>query len=131
MLTVEMAAFSIMHIFAFPYKAYDIKNSSDPGAHYSGGPMGIYALFDAFNPWDIIKATARGFRWLLCGISKRKEDISYKMQADPLAEGKAGRPYDDDMGPSHGSAMPVPGSFHGNPTTDMEMKPPVRRQTED
>ena len=44
---------------------------------YKGGPLGIYALADAFNPWDICKMTARGLRWLFVGVRKRHEDISY------------------------------------------------------
>ncbi|KAF2674403.1 DUF300-domain-containing protein [Microthyrium microscopicum] len=80
LLTIEMAIFSILHIFAFPYKPYDIKNSSAPSAYYYGGFLGFYALVDTFNPWDIIKAGARGFRWLFVGIRKRHDDVSYKME---------------------------------------------------
>lgn len=36
------------------------------------------ALMDAFNPWDIIKMTARGFRWLFVGVRKRHDDPSYQ-----------------------------------------------------
>ena len=87
-----MAIFAVMHIFAFPWKPYSIKHSysdplSEPGTGYSGGggtpryqggPLGIYALADAFNPWDIIKMTARGFRWLFVGYRYRHDDISYQ-----------------------------------------------------
>ena len=87
-----------MHIFAFPWKPYSIKHSySDPltqpgtgfsggdGTEYLGGPFGLKALADAFNPWDIIKMTARGLRWLFVGVRKRHEDISYAnpAKADP------------------------------------------------
>ena len=56
---------------------------------YKGGPLGIYALADAFNPWDICKMTARGLRWLFIGARKRHEDMSYQnpKQMDPAYAG--------------------------------------------
>ncbi|KAK3722110.1 hypothetical protein LTR37_002542 [Vermiconidia calcicola] len=91
LLCIEMSIFAIMHIFAFPWKPYSIKHSySDPinvpGTGYSGGetmkykggPLGILALADAFNPWDIIKMTARGLRWLFVGVRQRHDDVSYQ-----------------------------------------------------
>lgn len=56
---------------------------------YQGGPLGIYALADAFNPWDIVKMTARGLRWLFVGVRKRHEDVSYQPTAkqDPSYQG--------------------------------------------
>jgi hypothetical protein len=78
LLTIEMTIFAIMHHFAFPWKPYDIRNSPDPSARYQGGTLGWRALVDAFNPWDIIKASARGFRWLFVGVKQRETDISYK-----------------------------------------------------
>lgn len=86
-----MAIFAVMHIFAFPWKPYSIKHSysdplSEPGSgfsggddtkRYKGGPFGLLALADAFNPWDICKMTARGLRWLFVGVRKRHEDVSY------------------------------------------------------
>jgi len=90
LLCIEMAIFAIMHIFAFPIKPYSIKQSysdpiNEPGSGYSGealkykgGPLGLYAIADALNPWDIVKASARGFRWLFVGVKKREQDISYQ-----------------------------------------------------
>ena len=89
LLCIEMAIFAVMHIFAFPVKPYNIKAYSDPinepGSGYSGetlkykgGPLGLYALMDALNPWDIMKASARGFRWLFIGRKHREQDISYQ-----------------------------------------------------
>jgi hypothetical protein len=92
-----MSIFAVMHIFAFPWKPYSIKHSySDPlnqpgsgfsggDGKYQGGRFGVLALADAFNPWDIIKMTARGLRWLFVGVRKRHEDISYAnpAKADP------------------------------------------------
>ncbi|KAI7373833.1 hypothetical protein KC336_g20334, partial [Hortaea werneckii] len=50
----------------------------DPPAKYYGGPLGIKALVDTFNPWDIVKASARGFRWLFVGYKHREKDVSYQ-----------------------------------------------------
>lgn len=89
LLCVEMAIFSVFHLFAFPWKVYDVRRSAivasesapgflpDPKTAYRGGPLGTKALLDAFNPWDLIKAIGRGFRWLAVGRRRREEDISY------------------------------------------------------
>ena len=87
LLTIEMAIFSVLHIFAFPWKPYSLSSTSAidaPGAgysgmpHYEGGFLGTKAFLTAANPWDIIKASARGFRWLFVGVKHRREDSSYK-----------------------------------------------------
>ena len=89
LLCIEMAIFAVMHIFAFPWKPYSIKHSysnplNEPGSGFSGGGEGLayrgvlHALADSFNPWDIIKMTARGFRWLFVGVRHREEDASYR-----------------------------------------------------
>lgn len=91
LLCIEMAAFAIMHLFAFPWREYDLSKAAymdpvtAPGSGYSGakpeykgGAFGLKAWMDAFNPWDIIKASARGFRWLFVGRKHRHHDISYR-----------------------------------------------------
>ncbi|KAL8831621.1 MAG: hypothetical protein Q9170_005209 [Blastenia crenularia] len=90
LLCVEMAIFSVFHLFAFPWTVYDIRRSAivasesapgflpDPKTAYLGGPLGTKALLDAFNPWDFIKAIGRGFRWFAVGRRRREEDISYR-----------------------------------------------------
>ncbi|KAI4087835.1 MAG: hypothetical protein Q9206_003198 [Seirophora lacunosa] len=90
LLCTEMALFSIFHLFAFPWQVYDIRRSAivasesapgflpDPNTAYVGGPYGTKALIDAFNPWDLIKAIGRGFRWFAVGRRRREEDISYQ-----------------------------------------------------
>jgi hypothetical protein len=97
LLCMEMALFSILHIFAFPWKCYDISESSNPNDHYQGGFFGLKAVLDAFNPMDFIRATARGFKWLFVGVRHREEDESYKnIQRQPgtLASGaKISGPY--------------------------------------
>jgi len=89
LLCIEMAIFSVMHLFAFPWKEYSLERNAvaelapGPGfsggkAEYLGGFMGWKAYLDAFNPWDMFKATGRGFRWIVVGRSKRLQDPSYK-----------------------------------------------------
>lgn len=59
---------------------------------------------DAFNPWDLVKAILRGFRWLVVGRHKREQDISYRtggagttldstysITIDPALKGSKGR----------------------------------------
>ncbi|KAF2270046.1 DUF300-domain-containing protein [Lojkania enalia] len=86
LICIEMSIFAVMHIFAFPWKPYDLRRQ-DPlqiSTHdvdtapkrYVHGP--VRALASAFNPWDIIKACGRGFRWLMVGVRHRKNDISYQ-----------------------------------------------------
>ena len=93
LLCIEMAIFSVFHLWAFPWKVYDVRRSQivasesaagflpDPKTAYRGGPFGSKALMDAFNPWDIVKAIGRGFKWFLVGRRTRMQDISYKTSA--------------------------------------------------
>ncbi|KAL8408210.1 hypothetical protein RB594_006851 [Gaeumannomyces avenae] len=90
LLCVEMALFSIMHIWAFPYQPYRVGAKptfypvADPASGArpkenkqsppSGGFLGILALWDALNLWDIVKAFGRGIRWLFCGVKGRRGD---------------------------------------------------------
>lgn len=95
LLCIEMAIFSIFHLWAFPWQVYDIKRSSivasesapgflpDPKTAYQGGRLGIKALADAFNPWDIVKATGRAFRWIVVRRRHRMEDHSYHKSTTP------------------------------------------------
>ncbi|KAI4110805.1 MAG: hypothetical protein LQ339_001081 [Xanthoria mediterranea] len=90
LLCIEMAIFSIFHLFAFPWQVYDIRRSAivasesvpgylpDPKTAYLGGPLGSKALLDAFNPWDLVKAIGRGFRWFAVGRRNREQDVSYQ-----------------------------------------------------
>ncbi|KAK5991353.1 Transmembrane-like protein [Cladobotryum mycophilum] len=117
LLCVEMAIFAILHLWAFPYKIYRdnagrraFYPDPDPSkggvtmaiekrwARPSGGFLGIKALWDALNLWDFVKAFGRGMRWLMCGVKKRKEDVSYNhgngdegVRLDNLHEAKPGQ----------------------------------------
>ncbi|KAI1650802.1 DUF300-domain-containing protein [Daldinia loculata] len=109
MLCVEMALFSILHIWAFPYTPYleSAKTTyypvSDPSQGASprenehgvkmGGFMGLKAFVDALNPWDIVKAFGRGMRWLFVGVKHRREDPSYQAKSGDIDTSYPMKPY--------------------------------------
>lgn len=93
LLCIEMAFFAILHIFAFNWKPYSLKHgaagytsSSDSLENGASATIPInsrryrgfwYAIFDAFNPWDVVKASARGLRWMFVRYKHRHNDSSY------------------------------------------------------
>ena len=101
-----MAIFSILHLWAYPWKPYDIKRSSivmaengagyppDIKTSYKGGKFGHRAFLDAFNPWDLVKAVGRGFRWVAVGRRNREQDVSYEphFQGTALQNPVGGKP---------------------------------------
>ncbi|KAF2112556.1 organic solute transporter Ostalpha-domain-containing protein [Lophiotrema nucula] len=115
LICIEMAIFSILHLFAFPWAPYDLKrtvpDSADAAKHYVHGPA--RALLSAFNPWDIIKALARGTRWLFVGARHRQNDISYQTKLGSVSS---------DTG-YHGP------TFAGNGEMATEMAKPVQGRT--
>lgn len=123
LLCVEMAAFALLHLWAFPYAPYKehaptvyypspdldkggstaIENEREPK---SGGLVGLSAVFDAMNVWDIVKAFGRGVRWLFCGVRRRKEDISYRLgRNDAVGLGEVSTNELKSDGPSSYDAM--------------------------
>lgn len=74
LICIEMSLFAVLHFWGFPWSPY--KNNKGEAKYY-GGFMGWKAILDAGNPWDLIKATARGFRWLFVGRKSRTLDPSY------------------------------------------------------
>lgn len=127
LICIEMAFFAVLHIFAFSWKPYSLKHANpvDPmvnatGSGYSGGapkyvggPLGVKAYFDAANPWDVVKASARGFRWLFVGYRHRMDDPSYQQA------GKAGRAAHDHAGPMFAGT--------GGPATELRTSEESRR----
>lgn len=107
LLCLEMAIFAVMHVFAYSWKEYRLTSThaddpNAPKASYQGGALGLRALGQAFNPWDIIKACGRGFRWLFIGRRFREQDVSYSYHADMHASPK---PLDGAFGEREGATQ--------------------------
>jgi hypothetical protein len=93
LICIEMAFFAVLHLFAFPWAPYrtgaeatgyplsPTGSFNKPGVK-QGGFLGIKALGDAMNPWDLVKGFARGMRWLFVGVKKRENDPSYKPSSE-------------------------------------------------
>ncbi|KAF8533726.1 organic solute transporter Ostalpha-domain-containing protein, partial [Trichophaea hybrida] len=73
----EMVIFSIMHLFAFPWNVYQ-SSSLGPGPIPTQTPpiKPWKALAYSFNPFDMIKAIARGVKWALFGYRRRHQQAS-------------------------------------------------------
>ncbi|EPS41517.1 hypothetical protein H072_4543 [Dactylellina haptotyla CBS 200.50] len=93
LVSVEMTGFAIMHLFSYPWKEYTEEGLAerykkmglavkDLDVVYKGGFGGWKAWVDTFNPWDFIKAVARGFRWLFVGVKKRHVQSIYSPDDD-------------------------------------------------
>ncbi|KAI2635061.1 DUF300-domain-containing protein [Xylaria nigripes] len=98
LLCVEMALFSVLHLWAFPYGPYreGAKTTLYPSPNPAlgipprenshgpkmGGFAGLRAFGDALNLWDVAKAFGRGIRWLFVGVKHRHEDASYQLKSD-------------------------------------------------
>ncbi|KIX95022.1 uncharacterized protein Z520_09332 [Fonsecaea multimorphosa CBS 102226] len=84
LLCIEMAFFSIFHIWSFSWKPYVIGSKEQMSetvagegssrASYKGGFVGERAIFDAFNGMDMLRATGRSARWLFKGRKNRHND---------------------------------------------------------
>ena len=93
LLCIEMAISSFFHLWAFPWRVYDVRQSRhaasepapgfspEPASSYSGGRLGIKAFLDAFGPWDLVKSIGRGFKWCFVGRRIREQDVSYANSA--------------------------------------------------
>ncbi|KAM4058969.1 organic solute transporter ostalpha domain-containing protein [Hirsutella rhossiliensis] len=124
LLCIEMACFAVLHLWAFPYRPYvhdapvsfypnpDPDKPTPPRVNErsppSGGPLGLLAIFDALNLWDFVKAFGRGMRWLMCGVKRRKEDISYKLDHSEALD-MATLPDGKDTASAFSAMRPAPG----------------------
>lgn len=93
MINIEMAIFSILHLWAFSWKPYAIANQGvgevtdfygNGKVTYEGGRWGFRALVDAMNPLDLLKAIGRGARWLVVGRKHRMKDPSYQTHHETI-----------------------------------------------
>ena len=66
---------------------------------------------DAFNPWDIIKASARGFRWLFVGRRHRADTASSPEETKLENIETGGRERNSRFGPSSGPPNPLPSGY--------------------
>jgi hypothetical protein len=121
LLCIEMSLFAVLHVIAFPWTPYSLKHGAaaytSPGASVENGaattiPMTLrryrgfcYAIVDAFNPWDVVKASARGLRWMFVRYRHRHTDSSYQPPASfklDTSNGDAAH-----SGTTPGMSMPV------------------------
>ncbi len=87
LLCIEMALFAVFHLWAFSWKPYTVTSKEHmsntiPGESlqvYQGGFLGMKAIVDSMNPWDMIKAIGRGARWIFHGRKHRHHDASYDL----------------------------------------------------
>lgn len=136
LLCIEMAIFSFLHLFAFPYKPYSkgiqpskyplssglsVISGSDAIGPKQGGFLGLKAFVDALNPWDLVKGFGRGMKWLFVGRKHRENDPSYKNQ--PFSFGALAPDNDHDMtlgetgatdGGYRGAGLPIANEFRKN-----------------
>ena len=129
LLCFEMALFAILHLWAFPWRPYadnaprtfypnpDL-DSPDPTRVNEHGPrvggfLGMRALWDAINLWDIFKAFGRGIRWLFVGVKHRHEDISYKTTSKTTSM-DGGLDMDDLQKPGQGAFDGMDTSYGGS-----------------
>jgi hypothetical protein len=93
LICLEMAIFSILHLWAFPWRPYSLANAhadevtdfyGNGKATYQGGRWGMKALVDSVNPLDLAKAVGRSIRWLFVGRKKRTLDPSYQNQSEVI-----------------------------------------------
>lgn len=124
LLTIEMAFFAVLHLYAFPYGPYKQARhlnskypspSDDPTGQNlntigpkQGGFLGVKAILDAMNPWDLVKAFGRGMRWIFVGRKHRENDISYKIGSNDM-DLEPTRMNNDSYKPS--TALPIAEEF--------------------
>lgn len=124
LLCIEMALFSIFHFWAFSWKPYTIgskesERDSVPGdenLRYLGGRLGLKALLDAFNFWDLIKAVGRGARWVFKGRKSRHLDESYQPSITGSEVGLEDAQKFSNISTGYTGTRPMPGkgpSYHG------------------
>lgn len=93
MINIEMAIFSILHLWAFPWQPYSTGYGQagqvtdyygNGKVSYHGGRYGVQGLADAMNPLDLVKAIGRSIRWLAVGRKHRTLDPSYRAHDETI-----------------------------------------------
>ena len=112
----EMIIFATMHIWAYSYKDFDLGPDRKTPA--------FKALLDALNPWDTVRATGRGLKWMLWGWRKREGDVEKIIKRKKAAEGQGLVGGAAPMG----SVKPLPGGLqvhHPSPFDATELQSPT------
>ncbi|KAK8052017.1 hypothetical protein PG993_003402 [Apiospora rasikravindrae] len=78
-----------------------------------GGPLGLLAILDALNLWDVIKSFGRGIRWLFVGVKKRHDDVSYstKVNSEGVDTSYPMKPYGNAPGTKSTDHLPIATEF--------------------
>lgn len=103
LLCIEMAIFAVLHLWAFAWQPYSLEHGGTSGAttesgftpsknSYQGGFLGLKAIGEAFNPWDLVKAIGRAARWMFVGRKTRTLDPSYQAADDNAMDLKPTNP---------------------------------------
>lgn len=87
LLCIEMAFFAIFHLWAFSWRPYSLHSKvlmaeavpGEPALAYQGGFLGLRAIIDSMNPWDMFKAIGRAAKWLFRDRKHRHLDVSYDL----------------------------------------------------
>ena len=124
-----MAIFAILHLWAFAWQKYSIAHGANSGGissdsgfpqnkeFYQGGYLGLKAIGEAFNPWDLVKAIGRAARWMFVGRKTRTLDPSYQGPEGSSVSLKPTNPSYPDGNPqtdtSYGGAGGVAGESRG------------------
>jgi hypothetical protein len=86
----EMIIFSIFHLFAFPAAPYIAQSESQLlYCHRAPRMRAARAILDTFNPFDVVKAFARGMRWACVGRKMRRvqaEKLANSTSLPPLSQ---------------------------------------------
>lgn len=102
-----MAIFAVLHLWAFAWQPYSIAHGAKSGPtsaesglppgkdSYQGGFLGLKAIGEAFNPWDLVKAIGRAARWMFVGRKTRTQDPSYQAPAGSSVSLKSTNPEGD------------------------------------
>ncbi|KAI2866857.1 hypothetical protein CBS147343_176 [Aspergillus niger] len=112
LINIEMAFFAVLHLWAFSWKQYSLKNQpseitdfyGNGKGSYEGGPFGAKGILDALNPMDLIRAIGRSFRWLFVGRKRRTMDPSYHQTANDAFNMNATESGIDSHGTEYGGA---------------------------
>lgn len=154
LISMEMAIFAVLHLWAFAWQPYSLKNPQasevtdfygNGKTTYQGGRFGLRGLGDAFNPMDLIRAVARSMRWLFVRRKRRTMDPSYHPSAEGIGLSSTGAPATSYAGGTAGASITGGHRYgtspdeegdvllsHAQPTpaTDLSMMPPSYEETD-